>query len=146
MFDDRGFTLLEVLVVVAIFAILTSLAFVGFRGTLKSYELRGAARQVYSDMQMARLKAIKEGQPATVAFSGTSYTVTANGTTIKTADLTSVYKNLEVCSSANVTFKSNGTASSGWIIMRLDGQTRRVYISSSGTGNVRIDNEACPLP
>ena len=57
-----GFTLLEVLVAVAIVGILIGLAVPGMTGFLNNHRLETAARTVWSDVQSAKMAAIKENQ------------------------------------------------------------------------------------
>jgi len=61
MKSEKGFTLVELLITVAVMMILGAMAILYTPNMLASYRVRGAARLIYSDMQMARLKAIKEG-------------------------------------------------------------------------------------
>ena len=73
---ESGFTMIEVLVVVAILAILMGLAIPGFTRWLPNYRLRGATRDLYSNLQLAKAGAVKERSEWAVRFtSTTSYEV-----------------------------------------------------------------------
>lgn len=62
----RGFTLLEVMVVVAIMAILTALAAPSFSGVLERWRVQQAIENMKSTIYYARTEAIKRGGKITV--------------------------------------------------------------------------------
>lgn len=67
----RGFTLVEMMVTVAVLAILVSVAIPAFQSTLDKRRLTGAVEQLYSDLQYARSEAILQNRSVTVSFTGT---------------------------------------------------------------------------
>ena len=70
MRNIRGFSLLELLVVVALIAILTGLAVLGHRGIRQQLHLHMAARQVMMDLKLARMRAVREHVNYRIAFAG----------------------------------------------------------------------------
>ncbi len=62
----RGFTLLELLVVLAIAAVLTGIAIPGFRTAIQQAEIRDAATSFYSALTRARSEAIARNTPVAV--------------------------------------------------------------------------------
>ena len=68
MRDERVFSLIELLIIIAIMSTLTAIAILGTEGIRTGYRVRGATRLVYGDMQMARLIALKEGKEMAVEF------------------------------------------------------------------------------
>lgn len=74
--EPAGFTLIEVLMVVAIIATMAAVALPAIARFLRNYQIRGAAQQVAAEIQTARLQAIKRNVNFGVVFlvrSATSY-------------------------------------------------------------------------
>lgn len=69
MESENGFTLIEILITIGIIGVLSSIAIMNSNTLYSNYRTRGAARQLYVDMQMARLKAIKESRTFAICFS-----------------------------------------------------------------------------
>jgi prepilin-type N-terminal cleavage/methylation domain-containing protein len=86
---SSGFTMIEVLVVIVILAILSSLAIPGFTRWLPNYRLNGATRDFFSNIQLAKSLAIRDRAASSISFSDNTYTVTRDGsaTPFKTVNL-----------------------------------------------------------
>ncbi len=65
---EAGFTLVELITILVILAVLASIAIPTFSVWLPNYRLRGAARDLYSSLQMAKLGAVKHNQQWAVVF------------------------------------------------------------------------------
>ena len=76
-----GFTKIEALVVMAIMLILASLARPGFTTWFPNYYLRGAARDLYSNLQLAKAGAIRDRTEWALRFipGANSYQVWSSG-------------------------------------------------------------------
>jgi prepilin-type N-terminal cleavage/methylation domain-containing protein len=68
MNKKQGFTLLELMVAIVILCLLLGLAIPGFSGWLPRYRLRGAARDIYSNLQLAKMTAVKDRARCGVLF------------------------------------------------------------------------------
>lgn len=77
----RGFTLLELLLVILIVGILFSLLIVNIRGELISNQIRSAASQIAPALENLRSSAVKTSKDAkfTLINSGKSYEIRSNG-------------------------------------------------------------------
>lgn len=169
---EKGFSLVELIITVAIIMTLGAMAILYTPNMLASYRVRGATRLIYSDMQMARLKAIKEGKEMAVEFfSAATYCVKiktgANwdpGCDIggedtldvisKTVDISGEYSGVSagyICGGAapdkRVDFNPNGTAGCTGnrvtISNTANTRTQSLCINTS-TGNIRIvDASTC---
>ncbi len=65
---EAGFTLIELITILVILAVLASIAIPTFSVWLPSFRLRGAARDLYSSLQMAKLGAVKHNKQWAVVF------------------------------------------------------------------------------
>jgi len=65
---ESGFTLIEMMIVIAVLAIMAAIAIPNFMSLLPGMRLNGAARQVMGDLMAARMKAVKLNKKTKVFF------------------------------------------------------------------------------
>jgi len=75
MWKDNGFTLVEMMVVIAIMAIVSAIAIPNFYSYAAGMKLRSASRDLYSTFQKTRMNAIRQNIRWAVAFTSTAYVV-----------------------------------------------------------------------
>jgi len=71
---ERGMTLVEIVIALAIIGILTGMGFVGFNGWVEAQHVRAAARNVADAFTLARTEAIRTANPHVVFFGITALT------------------------------------------------------------------------
>jgi type IV fimbrial biogenesis protein FimT len=74
-FGNKGFTILELAVAIAIATIMASFALPSFVNWQNSSRLRGAAVNLVGDLEVAKIRAIRENSPVVAQFSSENYTI-----------------------------------------------------------------------
>jgi prepilin-type N-terminal cleavage/methylation domain-containing protein len=75
MKNSNGFSLVETLIVIAIIAVLTTIAVPSFTGQRNDTRLRDAVSMVRADFEMARSRAIRENALVAVITNANGYTI-----------------------------------------------------------------------
>ena len=78
--NKKGFTLLETMVTVGILAILLAIAIPGISTFLPSYRLKRAVQDLYSNMQSAKMEAVRTNSDFTIEFDAPHNLYKLNGT------------------------------------------------------------------
>ncbi len=73
--DQKGFTLLELMVIVAIIGIMSAMAYPSFADYLERAKVKRFGRDMVSSMQMARVNALRDGKQWAIQFDGNEYRV-----------------------------------------------------------------------
>ncbi|MDO9528840.1 MAG: GspH/FimT family pseudopilin [Syntrophales bacterium] len=134
MRSQKGFTLVELMIVVAVMAIMSAFAFPAFQDWMVKNRLNGAARQVMSDLMEARMKAVKENTTVTVArLNGSDHEYKiSTASEEKTIDIKLNYHDVDITSFSSISFSSRGTASPGGIALTNSSGSKSITISSAG--------------
>ena len=83
--DTSGFTLTELLIVIAIAAVVAAVAVPSFKTTSRNMAVRGAANELISGIQFARSEAIRINQTVSLTLNGRTWQVfvDTNGNNIR---------------------------------------------------------------
>lgn len=161
-YRNAGFTLVELMVTLAVAAIILTLAVPSFQGLIEKSQLTTEANGLASAMQVARSEAVKRGENVSLTANGASFAAGfcvhsganctdtgANPTQIRQFDaLASVVSS----SVTAITFTNMGELSPGTPVNVIvspascssgkeDGR-RRVFVGVGG--QVRVTSEDCP--
>jgi prepilin-type N-terminal cleavage/methylation domain-containing protein len=143
MFNKTGFSLPELMIVVAIVGIVSAIAAPNYMDYMAGRRLKGAAWMVMSDLMAARAKAVSQNITVTVTFtSNYGYTVTGEAAA---RDIRNDYYDVTLGASANpISFTPRGTAGSANVIVTLTSVRTGALkcVMTESTGRVKID--VCP--
>ncbi len=147
--ERRGFTLVELLIAVAIFAILGAISIPTFQSFLAQRRLNGAARELHANLMAMRMQAVTENRWIALnidndhrytIFRDTNQNGVADtGETLVIKELHPTYYDVTFdtgASTAVVTFRPNGTGSTA--TLRLTGATGVKTITVTSNGRVKI--------
>jgi type IV fimbrial biogenesis protein FimT len=142
---NSGFSLMELMVTIAIIAILASIATPNMIDWLSRSKQRTSARDVLSAIELGRMTAIRRNATATVTFAANTVTVTVTEggatTTVRTARLASGVSLVQPGAGAIgavFTFNPQGIPSGSGNVLIRDGKHADKAVQVSVGGNVRI--------
>jgi type IV fimbrial biogenesis protein FimT len=159
---QKGFSVVELMIVIAIIGVGLIIGIPTYNTTIKpTARLNGAGRQLYSDVQFARLQAIKDNVRCGIAFSaGPTYTVFIDNSpansqydggeeVIKTVNLANEYTKVQFDTSRGggdgISFTNNSfsirprglaTNSGSVFLVNEKDEGREIFVNTMGT--VRI--------
>ena len=142
---ESGFTLIEMMIVIAVFAIVAAIAIPNFMSLLPGMRLNGAARQVMGDLMAARMKAVKLNQRTKVFFYSSSQYKTCddanNDATVADGEGDVVDRSIQanyhdvsfvLASTADPVFSPRGTATNRTITLENSSGSKSITISIAG--------------
>lgn len=148
--SGRGFSLLELIVVLAIVAILGVIAAPRYSQAIQRYRLEMAANRVAADIDLARSLARAQGATATISFatSSATYTIAGLTSTDRSGEAFAVslarepfgvaIQNVDFAGTNTLTIKGFGTPVSGGTVRLTLGSLSKVVTVAAGTGEVSV--------
>jgi len=128
----------EIMVALAIIGILVKIVLPNFLSWLPVLKLSGAARQIATDLQLARVQAISKNASQVVTFdtSAGSYTFGS-----ESRSLPSLFPGITISSASNTTFTPRGTATA--VTITLSDGTNQKLVCVKSMGRVAIRDTTC---
>ncbi len=149
---DRGFTLVELMVTIAVFAIIVSLAVPSMQQMISSQRVRAVASDIASDLVIARNEAVKRGDNVQLAPVASGW---AGGWTLKVASTSELLSSRNAAGSGimfasspvTVTYDKYGRLSGAVSVVRFSinnsGASQRC-VSIDPSGRPKSSASACP--
>jgi Tfp pilus assembly protein FimT len=139
-----GFTLIQLTIVIALLAILTAAGLPNFLSWLPKYRLKSAARDLYSNLQLAKMSAIKANKNCRVKYykNPDRYTVDLLNKTMRLSDyrsgITFWGPNNQTFAVSTITFNSRGSSNSGYAYLANSGKTAYYRVGPLTSGAIKL--------
>lgn len=139
-----GFSLLELIVTIAIVGIIISIAIPAFSSWLPEYRLKSAVRDLYSNMQLAKLTAVRSNTKCRIRYSKSpdQYSIEALDKAIFLEDYGSGIRfegpNGESFAVSTITFNARGLSNAGYAYLSNSSNSSYYRISPLTSGVVRL--------
>jgi prepilin-type N-terminal cleavage/methylation domain-containing protein len=146
-FDNKGFTLVEAMVVVAIVATLIGFSYAGFSGTLQRQRCQAAAQKIAWLLKQAQMQAVeKHTRCAVILGTGNKtiqtfldrdndLTLGVNDTLLEQVNIAQEYRGVDVISGAQFYFSTRGIPKGTYPKIQL-----RCQNTSGPDGNVTVSS------
>jgi prepilin-type N-terminal cleavage/methylation domain-containing protein len=150
MRTDRGFTLVELIVVLTIITILTTLATVGWNRMAMKGVVESQIKTVHADMMSVRLEALYTKTPRSVVISGKNFYVYPTDATTGTPVSSKTFKYNFISTGANtpasntITFDTSGMANGTQVTICVEAlndtlETTDAYVDSLVISQARLN-------
>ena len=142
--NQLGFTIPEMLIVMILIAIVAGIGYGAFNRMAVNSNLRTAARDIASDFQLARQRAMAENTTLTITFDPVNHTYTVptpgGGTLIKAlASYKGAITINSITTDAAIGFQPRGTTTSPpGVIVLINSRASTATISINSTGRANV--------
>jgi Tfp pilus assembly protein FimT len=139
-----GFTLMQLVLVIVLLAIVTAAGVPNFLSWLPKYRLKSAARDLYSNLQLAKMSAVRANTKCKILYykNPDRYSVDLLKKTIRLSDYGSGIRfqgpNDQTFAVPVITFNSRGTSNSGYAYLTNSGNTAYYRVGPLTSGAVKL--------
>lgn len=139
-----GFTLIQLTIVIVLLAIMTAVGVPNFLSWLPKYRLKRAARDLYSNLHLAKMSAIKANKDCRVKYykNPDRYMIDLLNKTIRLSDyksgITFQGPNHQTFAASTITFNSRGTGNSGYAYLTNSGKTAYYRVGPLTSGAIKL--------
>jgi prepilin-type N-terminal cleavage/methylation domain-containing protein len=130
--NKKGFTMAEVLVTISILAIMAAISIPTFISWLPTHRLQTSARQIYDDLNLAKMEAVRRNTDVCITFNNVNNNykvfVDTNGDGLQNDGASTILKN-------NVTLE-NGVTISNSITIGFNNRG----MTATAPGNINVTN------
>ena len=141
--NRAGFTVAELMVTIGVMGSLIAIAMPRFLATLPGLRLSDAARQVATDLQQLRMKAIAQNIPYQITFSTSTYVLQkCSGSCTNDNGNITLPQGITVTASAAPQFQTRGTAAASATIT-LTNSAGNKYVCVKTVGRISIQDTTC---
>jgi Tfp pilus assembly protein FimT len=146
--NDGGLTVIELMASIGVLGILIAVAMPNLLSTLPGLRLNDAARQVATDLQQIRMKAIAQNIPYQISFSTSTYVLKrcSNSACSSTTDDSGnivLPEGITIPTPITAQFQPRGTAPSNYTVRLSNGSAQR-WVCVRTVGRVNIQDAVCP--
>jgi prepilin-type N-terminal cleavage/methylation domain-containing protein len=139
----KGLTLMELMAALGVAAILMAIAIPNFMSTLPGLRLNDAARQVATDLQQIRMKAIAQNLPYQITFSTTTYILQkCGGSCTNESGSIVLPQGITVTATTAPQFQPRGTVAAAATIQLSNGSSSK-WVCVRTVGRVNIQDTVC---
>ena len=134
---------MEMMTAISVIGILAAIGFPAFTRTLPGLRLTDAARQVATELQHVRMKAIAKGIPQQISFSTSSYVLQHfNGTCANDSGNIGLPAGITATAATAPRFEPRGTVTTAAAITLSNGTSQK-FVCVKTIGRVNIQDGAC---
>ena len=133
MYNARhGFSVLELVVALALVGILAAIALPGWSRLLPAYQLDGSVRQVQSELHSIKMRAAAQNAKFQLAYlaDASQYMIQSDGKVLATKPLP---EGIVITKAGSISFSPRGTADANRVRLRSStGLCKQVVVSATG--------------